>query len=771
FGWRCMEGTLCTGLTGCTCNDLALTLPIKEESQLDGVTCSIIGGYVYRGCDIPWLNGRYFYSDFCAGYVRSFRYDTTTGMILDERDHTAELAGDLYSIVSFGEDARGEMYIISNDSDVRRIICEPVVVATCGNGELDPGEECDPPNGVNCDCNCETIDGVVLFADDFNSDLGWTESNEGATSGDWDRGIPVNDQAWDFDPLGDADGSGFCWLTWNGFGNTDVDAGAVALLSPTLDMTAGSIVIEYDYFLRLTNTDGATDQLLVEINNADGAEFTPWTPIAAHATDGGLDWRHHVITQVELDAAGVTLTSTMRLRFTVNDADPQSVVEGGLDGFILSTTAGYDDCNANCIADAEDIALGTSFDCNSNGIPDECETGNSVSYPVAIAPPLNIPDGLGVFVGDSFTVPDAGTIEDLDLALGLTHSNNGDITVRLAHNGVSIDLIARPGVPDGSTFGSNNNGFDIVLDDEGSGGPIETFDSGGDIVVSPPNFVPNDPLSAFDGMDMQGVWTITASDAIGQGTGTLDFWELRFTFGNPRLSPCDCNNNGVPDDDDILNLTSQDCNGNGEPDECEIASNPMLDCDGGPTGVIAGGNAIVNTFCFGCHNTDGSGGRKYPGPNIRNKSRLALLAKLTAPTTHPGGTFGFSAQQFADLEAFLADGGSRGRPDGVLDACQVLPDCDDDSINDGCELEKGSQVDLDYDGIPDACEAPCPWDCTPPGGNSMVNIDDIVAVINAIGDPGGPCDVAPDNGDGTFGNGSVNIDDLVSVLNNFGACP
>ncbi|MEM7228564.1 MAG: hypothetical protein AAF432_07085 [Planctomycetota bacterium] len=70
-----------------------------------------------------------------------------------------------------------------------------------------------------------------------------------------------------------------------------------------------------------------------------------------------------------------------------------------------------------------------------------------------------------------------------------------------------------------------------------------------------------------------------------------------------------------------------------------------------------------------------------------------------------------------------------------------------------------------------AMPAPCPWDCAPAGGNGQVNIDDLLAVINSFGDPGGPCDNTPLNPDGTFGNGIVNIDDLLAVINNFGPCP
>jgi hypothetical protein len=81
----------------------------------------------------------------------------------------------------------------------------------------------------------------------------------------------------------------------------------------------------------------------------------------------------------------------------------------------------------------------------------------------------------------------------------------------------------------------------------------------------------------------------------------------------------------------------------------------------------------------------------------------------------------------------------------------------------------GATVDADNFGIIEG--VPCPTDCAPSGGNGAVNIDDLLAVVNAFGSPGGPCDVAPDNGDGTFGNGAVNIDDLLAVVNAFGACP
>lgn len=66
----------------------------------------------------------------------------------------------------------------------------------------------------------------------------------------------------------------------------------------------------------------------------------------------------------------------------------------------------------------------------------------------------------------------------------------------------------------------------------------------------------------------------------------------------------------------------------------------------------------------------------------------------------------------------------------------------------------------------------CPADVAPfqfateSYGNGAVNIDDLVAVINAFGATGDQReDIAP-----TCGNGVVNIDDLIAVLNAFGAC-
>ncbi|MCP4633125.1 MAG: S8 family serine peptidase [candidate division Zixibacteria bacterium] len=174
---------------------------------------------------------------------------------------------------------------------------------------------------------------IVSFEDNFETNQGWTAENLGATSGDWQRGIPVNDSGWDYDPSSDGDGSGQCYLTQNETGNTDVDEGAVRLTSPVFDMAGGG-TIDYDYYLYLTDTDGS-DMLLVEMDDNGGSG--PWAEVDRHDTNGGTSWRSNELTETDITSAGLSLTSTMCIRFTANDADAQSIVEAGIDGFTVSS--------------------------------------------------------------------------------------------------------------------------------------------------------------------------------------------------------------------------------------------------------------------------------------------------------------------------------------------------------------------------------------------------------------------------------------------------
>lgn len=116
YGWRLMEGLICF-VPGCS--PAGLTLPALEYTHADG--CSVTGGYVYRGRAVPIMAGHYFYADYCRGWVRSFR--VTGGMPTDHRDWSAYVAPG-GPISSFGEDARGELYIVEHGANgaVYRIV-------------------------------------------------------------------------------------------------------------------------------------------------------------------------------------------------------------------------------------------------------------------------------------------------------------------------------------------------------------------------------------------------------------------------------------------------------------------------------------------------------------------------------------------------------------------------------------------------------------------------------------------------------------------------
>ena len=172
YGWRCMEGNNCTGLTGCTCNAPALVLPIQTYSHSFG--CSVTGGYVYRGCDIPELRGTYFYADYCSARIWSMRYENN--VVTEWRERTAEMAPSgvtVSTISSFGEDNEGNVYIVSLGGRIFRIErrgCYADCDQSTGVGVLDVFDYLCFANAFAAgdryaDCDCSTGPGVLDIFD------------------------------------------------------------------------------------------------------------------------------------------------------------------------------------------------------------------------------------------------------------------------------------------------------------------------------------------------------------------------------------------------------------------------------------------------------------------------------------------------------------------------------------------------------------------------------------------------------------------------------
>lgn len=107
YGWNIMEGFSCYSPAS-GCNQTGLEQPLIDYPHSQG--CSITGGYVYRGSDIPDMRGHYFYSDYCTGFLKSLRY--SNGTAVDQKDWGLTNS----SVTSFGVDFAGELYMMSGDT-------------------------------------------------------------------------------------------------------------------------------------------------------------------------------------------------------------------------------------------------------------------------------------------------------------------------------------------------------------------------------------------------------------------------------------------------------------------------------------------------------------------------------------------------------------------------------------------------------------------------------------------------------------------------------
>ncbi|MFQ5494953.1 MAG: S8 family serine peptidase [Phycisphaerae bacterium] len=278
---------------------------------------------------------------------------------------------------------------------------------------------------------------------------------------------------------------------------------------------------------------------------------------------------------------------------------PGQICSGG-------TCVGQGACCAGAVC-----SIDTSAGCAASGgtyLGDASVCGGPTIY--QNSPGVAIPDGGGAGnpVTDTITVPDSFPIGDVNVDLTITHPWVGDLTVIISHAGTTVTVIDRPGVP-ASSFGCSMNNFaGIILDDEGTGGAIESLCTAN--LSSPPNYTPNGALSAFDGMDAAGIWTITAYDSATQDTGTLDTWSLHIDGLGTNPCPPQCSINADCDDGLFCNGAETCSNGSclAGPAVCtaacehcdEAAASCALcatDLDG--DGTIGTGDISVLIACFG----------------------------------------------------------------------------------------------------------------------------------------------------------------------------
>jgi len=328
YGWRCMEGNSCTGLSGCTCNAPTLTDPIHVYSHSSG--CSISGGYCYRGCAMPNMHGIYFFSDFCTSPMWSFR--VVGGAVTEFTTRTTELdppgAQSIAGVTSFGEDAYGEIYICDwNGGEIFKIV--PADIAT---------------SGLDCDGNfildtCEIAVGAVTDCNgNGTSDV--CDISSGAATDCNGNDIPDSCEIAAFD------------CNANGLHDScEIDGGSVADC----------------------NNDDIPDSCQIAGADCNGNGTLDSCDIAAGGSidcdlDGTPD-ECEIAAGTEENCNGNALLDSCEIDLgLVLDCDQ----DGRIDTCQIDEGSAPD-CNANGAIDSCDIAGATSPDSNQNGIPDECE--------------------------------------------------------------------------------------------------------------------------------------------------------------------------------------------------------------------------------------------------------------------------------------------------------------------------------------------------------------------------------------------------------------
>jgi len=109
YGWRVYEGTTCTNLDPSLCIPANYIMPLFVYNHTGG-RCSITGGYVYRGTLGSMPNGAFTFGDYCSGEV--LMWNNSSQVLLQDTPR---------SVVSFGEDEDGELYICYNNGQIDKM--------------------------------------------------------------------------------------------------------------------------------------------------------------------------------------------------------------------------------------------------------------------------------------------------------------------------------------------------------------------------------------------------------------------------------------------------------------------------------------------------------------------------------------------------------------------------------------------------------------------------------------------------------------------------
>jgi len=131
YGWRCYEASHPFNLTGCQPASQYI-LPVYEFPH--GPDCSVTGGFVYRGALSSDWYGKYFFTDYCNGQIRSLHYNDSGSVVF-----TNYGAFGTNFFTTFGQDRYGEFYLGRNSTGVYKLTnddCKPVAAPSLSDTVL-----------------------------------------------------------------------------------------------------------------------------------------------------------------------------------------------------------------------------------------------------------------------------------------------------------------------------------------------------------------------------------------------------------------------------------------------------------------------------------------------------------------------------------------------------------------------------------------------------------------------------------------------------------
>lgn len=264
----------------------------------------------------------------------------------------------------------------------------------------------------------------TVFYDNFQTDLGWTVTNNAAlTAGAWQRAVPNGGGARG-DPPTDGDGSGQCYVTQNGPGDTDVDGGTTTLTSPIfnlLGVTDALVVVRF-WYDNVAGGNPGTDTFPIQISNNNGATWVTMETYNA-SVDAWVERQYRV-------GQFVAPSAQVRIRFTAQDPAPGAVVEAGVDAVRVLVCQNNNALGA-CAAGTYPIGQTPSpllrINGSSGGTTGRVDVAAGAAIGISMAQPVTNPGPAGFLlfglIGvpgplDATAVPPLGTMCFMPCGLG-----------------------------------------------------------------------------------------------------------------------------------------------------------------------------------------------------------------------------------------------------------------------------------------------------------------------------------------------------------------